>query len=117
MSSFCEKILLGYQRKTALRPHEKPKWLFGQYFVKFIIRPYHIRVLPRSCQYPNDEDLNICLDSGANKLDQVRVSRMECSTSANLPRNIREKNNSWLGVKVRFNSLPAMGAHERPLLN
>jgi hypothetical protein len=45
-------------------------------FRQFIVKPYHISVLPRS-QYPNDEDLNICLESGANKLAfgelQVRV--------------------------------------------
>jgi hypothetical protein len=47
-------------------------------FCQFIVKSYHSSVLPR-CQYPNDEDLNICLESGANKLafgrHQVRVSR------------------------------------------
>ncbi len=48
-------------------------------FCQSIVKPYHISVLPR-CQYPNDEDLNICLELGANKLafgeHQVCVSRM-----------------------------------------
>jgi hypothetical protein len=36
-----------YQCKTALRPHEKPKWVFGQYFVNLSLSPtilvsYHV---------------------------------------------------------------------------
>jgi hypothetical protein len=47
-------------------------------FCQFIVKPYHSSVL-QHCQYPNDEDLNICLEPGANKLASVehpvRVSR------------------------------------------
>jgi hypothetical protein len=30
---------LWYQFKTALRPHGKPKWVFGQYFVNLLLNP------------------------------------------------------------------------------
>jgi hypothetical protein len=40
---------------------------FWKVFCQFVPKPYHISDLPH-CQYPNDEDLNICLESGANKL-------------------------------------------------
>ncbi len=65
---------------TSVKPHSvltKSPNGFLTVFRQFIVKPYHITVLPR-CQYPNDEDLNICFESGANKLafgelQEVRV--------------------------------------------
>ncbi len=69
--------------------------------MQFIVKPYHISVLPL-CHYPNDEDLNIWEESGANKLafgeHQVSFQGHSAVSITNLRRNSTLRNNnpqSW----------------------
>jgi hypothetical protein len=82
LSRVAFRCLNCYRRhSTSIRPHSVLTKIpngFLTVFCQFIVKPYHSSVLPR-CQYPNDEDLNICLELRANKLafgeHQVCVSR------------------------------------------